>query len=291
MGSQGVVSRRELLARGISAGAIERAIATGRLFPRYRGVYAVGRPDLPLAGERRAAVLACGPGAVLSHRSAAGAWGLRPDGAASWEVTVRTSTRRSPSARIAVHRHRLADAEMTVLDGLPITTVARTLLDLAAIVPPHHLRRAVERADQLDLFDLREVERVLAVHPRRAGRRRLIALLDDARRHDLAFTRSDPEAAMLQLCLDHGLPRPAVNRFAGGQEVDFRWPEHRLIAEVDGWSTHRGRAAFARDRERDRRHVLGGWRVVRFPAADVDRRSTAVARELAALLGVPIRVG
>jgi very-short-patch-repair endonuclease len=289
-GSHGVVARRELLATGVTSSAIEHAVATGRLFPKYRGVYAVGRPDLPVAGARRAAVLACGDGAVLSHRSAAGAWGLRPDGAASWDVTVRTTARRAPSPHIRVHRHRLVDDEVTALDAVPVTTVARTLLDLASVVPAHYLRRAVEQADQLELFDLRDVERVLREHPRRAGRRALITLLDDARRHELPRTRSDVEAAILQICLDAGLPRPAVNRFADGQEVDFRWPAHRLVVEVDGWRHHRGRAAFRRDRARDRRLLRAGYRVARFTALDVERSPGMVSQELAALLAESTRV-
>lgn len=285
-----MVSRRELLAIRWTARAVEHALEAGRLHPKYRGVYAIGRPDLPVAGERRAAVLACGDRAVLSHRSAAGAWGLRPDGASAWDVTVRTSVRRAPDARIVVHRHRLADEEVTVLDGVPVTTVARTLLDLAAVVPAHHLRRAVERADQLELFDLRAIERVLELHPRRAGRRALVALLDDACRHGLTTTRSDVEAAFLQLCLDHGLPRPRVNRLSDGTEVDFRWPAHRLVVEVDGWRYHRGRKAFARDRARDRRLLRAGYRVARFIATDVLRSPASVAREIEALLAAT-RVG
>lgn len=282
-----MVSRRELLASGWSSSAIERAITGGRLHLRYRGVYAIGRPDLPPLGARRAALLACGNGAVLSHRSAAGAWGIRPDGGSVWDVTVRSSSRLRPAASIRVHRHRLSDAEVTEVDGIAATTVARTLLDLAGAVPAHHLRRAVERADQLELFDLREVERILVAHPRRAGRRALVDLLEDARLHGLPTTRSDTEAAMLQLCLEHGLPRPQVNRSIDGKEVDFRWPEHGLVVEVDGWSTHRGRTAFARDRARDRQHLQSGQRVARFTAVEVERSPASVARELADLFGMP----
>ncbi|HEU4975962.1 MAG TPA: DUF559 domain-containing protein [Baekduia sp.] len=285
------MSRRELLAAGVTSSAIERALAGERLFRRYRGVYAIGRPELSTAGARRAAVLACGPSAVLSHRSAAGAWALRPDGAATWDVTVRTTTRRRPDRAITIHRDRLADDEVTIADGLPITTVARTLLDLAGVVPAHQLRRTVEEADRLELFDLRAVAAVLAAHPRRAGRRALIDLLDDARTHGLTMTRSDTEAAMVQLCLDHRLPRPQVNRFSEGRELDFRWPDQRLVVEVDGWSTHRGRRAFSRDRARDRRLVAAGFRVVRFPAAEVEHAPRRVAAELAALLGEPVWPG
>jgi very-short-patch-repair endonuclease len=280
----GVVSRAELLAAGVGDRAIEHRLATGRLFQRYRGVYAVGRRDLSPLGERRAIVLACGEEAILSRRSAAAALGLRPSGGGRWEVTIPPEARRAPRAPVTILRHRLSEVEVATLDGIPTTTVARTLLDLAAVVPPHHLRPAVERADQLELFDLRDVERVLRSHPRHQGRRPLIALLGDARDHGLPMTRSDPEAALLQLCLDHGLPRPHVNRYAEGREVDFRWPEHRLIVEIDGWWFHRSRRAFANDRARDRRALREGHRVARFPADEVLDHPAAVATELAALL-------
>jgi very-short-patch-repair endonuclease len=175
--------------------------------------------------------------------------------------------------------------EVTTTDGIPVTTVPRTLLDLAAIVPAHHLRRALERAEQLELLDARAIRAVLAAHPRRPGSPALTALLVDVAQHDITLTRSDVEAALLQLCLDHGLPRPRVNRHQDGVEVDFRWPEQRLLVEVDGWTSHGTRARFASDRARDRAALRAGWRTARFTATEVQRRPTAVATELSTLLG------
>jgi very-short-patch-repair endonuclease len=281
----GVAARRELLEAGVRRRAIAHRLGAGRYLAVYEGVYAIGHADLTVLGRRRAIVLVCGEGAVLSHRSAAGAWGLRPDGSARWDVTVRTPSARKPNAPVNVFRHPTLRAdEITDLDGIPTTTVARTLLDLAAVVPPHHLRRAVERAVELELFDLTAIHQTLDAHPRRAGRPALVTLLADLQDHDLPRTRSDVEAAFLQLCLDHELPRPQVNHYDNGRERDFRWPDHRLIAEVDGWTHHRSRAAFTTDRRRDREALAEGYRVARFTATEVLRTPNAIATELRALL-------
>jgi hypothetical protein len=241
----GVASRRELLAAGEASAAIQVRVEAGRYVRLYEGVYAIGHADLTVAGRRRAIVLACGEGAVLSHRSAAGAWGIRPDRGTRWEVTVRKASRVRPAAPVRIYRHpTLRDDEVTALDDLPITTVARTLLDLSALVPSHHLRRAIEAADRLELFDLTAVHTTLAVHPRRPGRRKLLTLLDDLDHHGAERTRSDVEAAFLQLCLDHDLPRPRVNRAKDGREHDFVWPD--LVVEIDGFAYHHTRRASAR---------------------------------------------
>lgn len=152
------------------------------------------------------------------------------------------------------------------------------------MVPAHHLRRAVQRADQLELFDLAGVRRTLSDHPARPGCRALSALLDDLRTHGTPHTRSDLEAAMLQLCFDHRLPRPQVNRHDGDREVDFRWPAQHLVVEVDGWAYHRTRTAFDGDRARDRALLRAGWRVARFSDRQVAGDPLAVAHELTALL-------
>jgi very-short-patch-repair endonuclease len=283
----GVASRRELLAAGEQSAAIQARIEAGRYLRIHDGVYAIGHADLTVAGRRRAAVLSCGRRAVLSHRSAAGAWGIRPDGGTRWDVTVRSASRVRPAAPVRVFRHpTLADEEITDLDGIPTTTVSRTLLDLAAIVAPHHLRRAVERADDLELFDLAEIEATIDRHRRRPGRPRLLALLGDLAGHDIARTRSDVEAAFLQLCLDHDLPRPQVNHIESGTEHDFTFPAHRLIVEVDGYAYHRGRTAFRRDRARDREALRRGCRTVRFTAAEVLSAPRAVAAELRIILNL-----
>jgi very-short-patch-repair endonuclease len=283
----GVAARFELLDAGVGRRAIEHRVESGRYLRIYEGVYAIGRADLTVYGRRRAIVLACGRRSVLSHRSAAGAWGLRPDGGTMWNVTVRRASAVRPAAPVRVFRHpTLAEDEVTEVDGVPTTTVARTLLDLAAIVPAHHLRRAVERAEQLEVFDLTAVRQTLAAHPRQPGRRQLVSLLADLHDHGPERTRSDVEAAFLQLCLDHGLPRPQVNRVENGAEQDFRFPAHRLIVEVDSYTFHRGRRAFANDRARDRDALRRGHRTARFTAVEIASTPIAVAQELRALLNL-----
>ncbi|HEX5927234.1 MAG TPA: hypothetical protein VFY45_25685 [Baekduia sp.] len=283
----GVAARWELLAAGERSRAIQARIESGRYLRLYDGVYAIGHADLTVYGRRRAIVLACGPRAVLSHRSAAGAWGVRPDGGTKWDVTVRSASAVRPAAPVRVFRYpTLADDEVADLDGIPTTTVARTLLDLAAIVPAHHLRRAVERAEQLERFDLATLRRTLAAHSRQPGRRQLISLISDLHEHGTTRTRSDVEAAFLQLCLDHGLPRPQVNRMENGAEQDFRFPAHRLIVEVDSYTFHRGRRAFANDRARDREALRRGHRTARFTAVEIASTPTVVAHELRALLNL-----
>jgi len=281
----GLVARRQLLDRGMSAAQVRSWLARGRLVRRSRGVYAVGHALPSRRGRWMAAVLACGDGAVLSHRAAAALWGLRTWSGGQVEVTVPLGGARRPGDGIRVRESGIAGARFgTVVDGIPVTAVAWTLLDLAAVVRPHQLRRAVEQADQLELFDLRAVDAALEVDPGRPGSPALAALLRDMRAHGVTLTRSDVEAMVLQLCLDHDLPRPQVNRYENGTEVDFRWPDRRLRVEVDGWSFHRSRRAFADDRARDRLALQAGWRVARYPAHEVLQAPAAVAAELATLL-------
>jgi very-short-patch-repair endonuclease len=284
----GLVARRQLLRLGLGEDAIDHRLATGRLAKVERGVYALGHKELRREGTALAIVLGAGARAALSHRSAAALWGIRPWSGAFVEVTV--SGRGGVTKRRGRLIHRsddLAKCERTVERGVPTTTVARTLLDLGAVVPTHHLRRAIERSEQAELFDLREVRRVLDTHPGRPGRRPLMALLADFRDHGDSVTRSDLEAMVLQICIDRDLPRAQVNRYDGTRESDFRWPAHRLIVEVDSWTFHgRTRRAFDGDRARDRALLREGWRVARFTDRQILDDPASVAHELAALLGL-----
>jgi very-short-patch-repair endonuclease len=280
----GVVSRRELLASGLGRGAIEHRLSTGRLFKTYRGVYAAGRPDLTVWGRRRAIVLACGAGAVLSHRSAASAWGLRPTSGAMWEVTLPGTARVQPDADVKPYRRRLADHEITTLHGIAVTTVARTLFDLSSVIPIHHERRAIERAVELDLFHLPDLQRILDAQHGRRGAPALVRLLRDFRAHGLTRTHSDLEAAFLQLCLDHHLPRPRVNHYADGREADFTWGGSDLIVEIDSWRHHRHHKAFTTDRAKDRAALRQGRRTARFTGDEIEQRPAQVAAELRELL-------
>lgn len=228
-----------------------------------------------------AAVLAQGPEAVLSHRTAADHWGIRPSASARVEVTIPSYAGRKSRDAIVVHRSRtLGCVEVTVHDRIPTTRVARTLLDIAALVGPASLERAIELAETLRLFDLREVVAALDAHPGKAGNRALKAALG----HEPTITRSELEARFLDLCASHGIPRPSVNVRVGPYEVDFLWPEQRLIVETDGHRYHGSRMAIERDHVRDVRLMAAGYRVTRFTYRQVMREPAQVARALLSLL-------
>jgi hypothetical protein len=167
----GLVARWQLLCLGLGEDAVDHRLRSGRLVKVERGVYALGHAELRREGNMLAMVLRFGDGAAVSHRSAAALWGIRP-----WSGAFVEITRRGPGGTVKrrgrlIHRCiDLPDDEITTERGVPTTTIARTLLDLAAVVPAHHLRRAVERSDQAELFDLTEVQRVLDAHPGRPGR-------------------------------------------------------------------------------------------------------------------------
>jgi hypothetical protein len=269
-----VVDRVQLHELGFDNAAIARRVASGRLHRRYRGVYSVGHTVLSAYGHWLAAVLACGPGAVLSHRSAAALWGLRPSHARRVDVTVPHTSGVRSTAAIVVYRSR-RPIESTLHEAIPVTTPMRTLADLATALPRRPLEKAAEAAEALKLLNLRALD---MTHP---GSKRLCEVLDA---HDLSSTtRSALEDALLELCDDHGLPRPLVNTIHDGAELDFCWPAHRLNVETDG-RRHRTRAAFERDRARDARLTLLGWRVVRLTYRQVDTQPEWVAALLRGLL-------
>jgi putative AbiEi antitoxin of type IV toxin-antitoxin system/uncharacterized protein DUF559 len=281
----GVVSAAQLYALGLGRGAIAWRVRIGRLHRVHHGVYAVGHPRLTVRGRYWAAVLACGgaDAAVLSHRSAAALWELLP--APSGKVDV-TSLRRSTS-NVALRVHRgttlRPDDVARQDDGLPVTSVARTLIDLADVLTPQRLRRACHQAEILRLLDAAVLEQTLTRHPgrRTTGLRTILADLATTGPH---VTRSELEERFLSLITQFGLPQPLVNQTVHGYEVDFLWPGQRLIAEVDGAATHLTPTAFERDRRRDAALQVAGFRVVRFTWRQIIEEPSAVAATVRALL-------
>jgi hypothetical protein len=285
-GQHGVVARRQLVALGFGRGAIDHRVAGGRLHPLHRGVYAVGHPRLTARGLWMAAVLACGPGALLSHRSAAALWGLQSSAASRIDVTT-PGRRGRGRPGIVLHRvGRLHDEDRLSRDGIPVTTVARTLLDLAESVSPDQLGRAFEEAERLRFLDLQALHSVRDRSPGRQGLRALSILLADGR--EPLEVRSGLERRFVELCREANLPLPALNTAVAGHEVDALWPRQRLIVELDGYAFHRTRAAFERDPARDLDLQLAGYRVLRITSRRLDRERAAVPAAVQSLLATQI---
>jgi very-short-patch-repair endonuclease len=265
----GVVSTGQLRTLGLQRGAVAYRVRAGRLHPVFRGVYAVGHRRLGREGRTLAAVLACGPGAVLSHRSAASWWGLLATASARSDVTVRHGRHAIPG--VAVHQARSLDArDTTTHEGIPTTTIARTLLDLAATVRADRLERALAQAERLQLYDHRAITDVIA----RTNGHRGTGALARATAQEPKLTRSELEARFLALARTAGLTEPEVNSSLAAldhkaNEVDFYFPAHHLVVETDGWETHKTRAAFKSDRRKDAALTAAGYRVMRFTYDDV----------------------
>jgi very-short-patch-repair endonuclease len=280
----GVITLAQLGALGLGPRGSEHRAATGRLHRLHRGVYSVESPGPH--GRWLAAVLACGEGAVLSHKSAADLWGLVADAGADVHVNVVTAGRRRRPG-IALHRSTLSEEDVTTRDGIPCTTLSRTLVDVAAMLSRHRLERAISIADEQGEFDLAAVREQLDRMRGQRGSAALGAVL--ARFDDSQPTRSVAETRFVGLVRRARLPSPEVNAWiplaeGGGYRPDFLWRDQRLIVEVDGRSHHSHRRAFAHDRRRDRRLLREGYATVRFPAREVIGSPAAVASELRSLL-------
>jgi predicted transcriptional regulator of viral defense system len=287
-GQHGVLTAAQLEALGLSPRAIRHRAASGRLCRIHTGVYAVGRLDAH--GRWMAAVLACGPGAVLSHRSAAALWDFGTAGQGEVDVTVAGRAGRSRRG-IAVHRgEALAAEDVAIHEGVPCTSVARTLLDLASIVDRQRMERAVDRAEALRRFDLHALRKALHRHRHRRGASTLAAILADYTAPTV--TRSGYERLLLSLVADAALPPPRTNAWIAldgnsGYEADFLWPDRHLIVEVDGRAHHARRRAFAHDRQRDRRLALAGFETRRYAASELTSAPERVVAELSAFLARP----
>ena len=280
----GVVSHPQLRALGVSAAAIHRRVRAGRLHPRYRGVYAVGHAALNVTGLRWAAVLAYGPDGVISHASAGAAWAVRRSAAERIDVTV-GSGGRMRRAGVRLHRTRVMPAdEVTRLAGLPITTPARTVLDLAASgLRGRKLESALDRAHLRGLLDFADLVRLLERYPTRRGSPALRELL--SRYMPDAFdVRSELEDLVLELCDARGLPRPQTNVVVEGKVRDFYWPRARLVVEADSYGWHRGPSALNDDRERDVTLTLSGHLFMRFTAEQVKHRRRYVVDAILTIL-------
>jgi very-short-patch-repair endonuclease len=257
----GAVARRQLLEHGLTPRRIERRIASGRLHPVWRGVYAVGRPQLERRGRWMAAVLACGPDAALSHGSAAALWGFGREQSGQIDVSV-PSQRRSRRPGIRAHRRAAATVgDIAVHEGIPVTSPVRTLIDQATRLGSMQLERAVNEADKLDRVRADVLQASLEGHRGDPGVAPLRRLLDP-----LAFRLSDSELEqrLRPLARAAGLPAPETKAWVNGYEVDFFWPELGIVLEADGLRYHRTASQQKRALERDQTHLAAGMWPLRF---------------------------
>jgi hypothetical protein len=281
----GVVHYHQLRDAGLNRQTIVYRVKRGRLIELYPGVYALGHAQLRIEGKWLAAVYACGDRAALSLGDGAALWELAPVSGSRIDVSTPQRSGREPNHPVRLHRvGTLRDDEITVHRGIPVTTVARTIVDLAASERSRRLEDLIAQAVRLDRFDLHEVRAVLAAHPRQPGRRGLIQLLDRLADVGPADLRSHAEVAMAQLCDDYGLPAPAINVAIAGFTVDFLWPCANLIAETDGFTYHSMPTVFESDRNRDQVLMLAGYRVVRFTYNQLTRQRRRSAKRLGELL-------
>jgi very-short-patch-repair endonuclease len=263
----GIVTTRQLVEVGLTSAAISKRVRKGRLFRLHQGIYALGHDGLDKEARWMAAVLACGTGAVLSHGCAAVHWGLlRPLGGPI-DITVPTQNGRRRRRGVRIHRCATLKAHLqtsgfekrlvTVRDFIPVTTVARTLLDIRATLPPRLVRRAIRQAEFLKL-GLGEIK--------------------------TDRTRSDLERCFLRLWRPKRLAQPEVNVPIDGMTVDFLWREERLVVETDSYATHGGTVAFEDDHERDLRLRRLGYSVHRFSERQLEQEPDAVVEDVALAL-------
>jgi hypothetical protein len=280
------VARRQLLERGFDPDAIKRRVRSGRLHPIHRGVYAVGHTAITQRGRWMAAVLASGPGAVLSHRSATALCGIWGAGAGEVHVTVPRKTR----SRDSIRRHfgTLPVDEVTIHDGIPVTSAARAVLDLAADKGEAAAETALREAEYLGIYGELSLPALLSRHPKHPGVLRVERCLERLRDDPGGRIRSPLEELFLPFLDAHRIPRPRLNAWIALDDdrfqVDCFWPEARLVVELDGFKGHRTRRAFRKDRRRDRRLDAHGYRHIRVTEAQLDEEPSEVASDLRASL-------
>jgi very-short-patch-repair endonuclease len=279
------VARWQLLGLGISRRAIDTRLAAHRLHRLHQGVYAVGHVAIGHRARLMAAVLAAGPGAALSHRSAAQLWGLLPELSIAPEVTRPGYFRSRP--KIRAHQSLLPPDELTQIDGIPVTALSRTLFDLAAIGGRRQLENAFNEAEVRGLTDKLSIADLIKRYPGRRGAVALRAILADEERAR-GITKKELEARFAVALAATDLPQPRRNAdlAVGGRffEVDCLWQQQKLIIELDGRATHGTARAFEGDRERDRLLQVEGWRVVRITWRQLRDDAPALMADLRRLL-------
>jgi len=274
-----VISRRQLEALGFTRGAIAHRLKTGRLHLVRRGVYSVGRADLSREGEWMAAIRACRDGGFLTHLSAGALYGICEERPGQIEVGVRG--RRQSRVRGIKVRERLSlpSQDVGTLNRIPVTCPVRTLLDLATLQGPRDLLRSVNQADKLEVVRADDLRESLDAHAGQPGVKALQRLLD---RDTFVLSDGELERLFLPLAREVGLPLPQAKIWLNGFEVDFFWPDLRLVVETDGLRYHRTPSAQAKDLERDQAHTAAGYSRLRFSHWQVKHEQDYVRRILGA---------
>lgn len=279
---QGVVALWQLESLGFKRGAVTRRVRKHQLHRRYRGVYMVGHTRISVNGQWMAAVLACGPDAVLSHGDAAALWDLRPVPGGVIHVTA-PGKHSHRGVRCHTTSVPLAPQDRMRIDGIPVTSLSRTLLDIAGVLSHQRLRSTVEAAQRRGVLNVRDVTELLARCSGHRGSGKLRAVL--AELHDEApWAQSEAELRMLELIREADLSEPQCNVIVEGVLVDFYWPQFRLVVEVDGYGYHRSKRSFEDDRRRDVKLAVARIRTARFTRDRIVHDPDGVIRDLTDLI-------
>jgi very-short-patch-repair endonuclease len=274
-----VMTLAQLLEAGLGPRGVRHRVQAGKLQRLHRGVFLLGAAPPSRMARARAAVMACGEGAVVSHRSAAEMFGLIPETDGEVDVTV---VGRNPGTHAGIRLHRpraLPRYCVTSMRGIPVTSVARAIADLAATESAEVVERAWQEALYRRIVTERQLAAIIEREPRRRGALVIRALIDDPR-----MTRSERERALLRLIDTAQLPRPLTNVRLNGYLVDAYWPEQRLVVEFDGWQAHGHRGAFEGDRKRDQVMLANGVRAMRVTDRHLVHESVALAARIAMAL-------
>jgi hypothetical protein len=275
----GNVARRQLLALGVSRGAIQHELRIGTLVTRYHGVYCQAPARQDPQARIAAAVMAGGPSAAASHASAAYLWEFLPHYEPPPEITLTQGDRRP--RHILTHRcHSLQPRDVTYQRGIPTTTRARTALDLAPSLSHKQLTRLVNDARRDGHLRLDALNDIIARNPPHPGTKLLKPFTDSPGNP----TNSGFEDDFLAFTEKYGLPTPLINAIVNGKQVDAYFPDHNLIVECDGWPFHRDRAAFEDDRERDAHQLAHGIATVRITRKRLEQTPDREAARLARIL-------
>jgi len=271
-----VITLAQLLEAGLGPRGVRHRVKAATMQRLHRGVFLLGAAPPTRMARARAAVMACDEGAVVSHRSAAELFGLLPQTDRDVDVIV---VGRNPGRHPGVRLHRpraLAGNDVTSMRGIPVTSVARTIADLAATESTRETELAFQEALYRRVVTERQIATILEREPRRRGAPAIRALLDDPR-----MTRSERERVLLRLIAQAQLPKPLTNVRVQGYLVDAYWPEHGLVLEFDGWQAHGRRSAFENDRKRDQVLIAHGLRVIRVTDRQLTHEPIAVATRVA----------